>query len=140
MAKKIYDDSFYWKGWGGRLRLGSGVCRLRIYDLAKQGADTHLSHLKPIIVVASDLEESGMSVRSCAAHIATQIIDSFNLSPNRMLYVEYAPPRRYGENDEQVIPEVCDSVVFTWLENRAINPEWRPVSPPLKRVIKKLLG
>lgn len=140
MAKKIYDDKFYWKGWGGRLRLGSGVCRLRIYDLTKQAKDRQLSHIKPIIVVVTDIDESGMSIRSCAAHIATQIVENFNISPNHMLYVEYAPSRRYGENDEQVIPEVVDSVAFTWRENRAINPKWRPVSPQLKKMIKNLLG
>ncbi len=138
MAIKIYDDKFCWKGWGGRLRLGSGVCWLRIYDLTKQADDKGLAHLRPIIVVASDTDESRMSIRSCAAHIATQITKSFNISPHRMLYVEYSPPKRYGEHDEHLISEIFDSVEFTWQENKAINPKWRPLQPPLRSMIKEL--
>lgn len=140
VAKRIYDDRFCWKGWGGRLRLGSGVCRLRIFDLTKQEADDHLSHLKPIVVVASDTDEGSMSIRSCASHIATQIVEHFNISPSRMLYIEYAPSRWYGESDEHHISEVFDSVVFTWRENRAINPRWQPLSPSVTRMVKNLLG
>ena len=29
----VYDDIFEWEGWGGRLKLANGRCRLRIYDL-----------------------------------------------------------------------------------------------------------
>lgn len=139
MAKKIYDDKFYWKGWGGRLRLGSGVCRLRIYDLKNQMDDNGPAYLKPIVVVASDTDESRMSIRSCAAHIATQIIESFNISPHRMLYVEYSPPKRYGEHDEHLISEVFDSVEFTWRENKAINPRWRPLQSPQQSLIQELM-
>jgi len=139
MAKKIYDDKFCWEGWGGRLRLGSGVCWLWIYDLAKQSDGNALAHLKPIIVVASDIDESSMSIRSCAAHIATQITESFNISPHRMLYVEYCPPKQYGEHDEHLISEIFDSVEFTWQEKKAINPQWRPLQPPLRNMIRKLI-
>ncbi|MEE9536795.1 MAG: hypothetical protein V3V51_05065, partial [Desulfobacterales bacterium] len=59
----IYDDIFSWEGWGGQLRLASGKCRLRIYDLEQEKAGS-LSHLRPIIVVVSDIPESRMSVRS----------------------------------------------------------------------------
>ena len=31
----IVDDVFAWEGWGGRLRLEAGKCRLKIFDLRK---------------------------------------------------------------------------------------------------------
>ena len=34
----IYDDIYSWEGWGGKLRLASGKCRLRIFDLKKGNA------------------------------------------------------------------------------------------------------
>ena len=68
----IYDDIYSWEGWGGKLRLASGKCRLRIFDL-KKGNKKGLAHLRPIIVIAADVPESRMSVRSCCGHIATCI-------------------------------------------------------------------
>ncbi|MGD8970285.1 MAG: hypothetical protein PVG01_02675, partial [Desulfobacterales bacterium] len=68
----IHDDIFAWEGFGGRLRLGSGKCRLRIIDLGK-GRHKGLAHLRPYIVVATDVPESRMSVRSCVSHIATSV-------------------------------------------------------------------
>ena len=50
---KIYDDMFTWEGFGGKLRLASGKCQLKIYDLNK-GEDRRLVHLKPVVVVATD--------------------------------------------------------------------------------------
>jgi hypothetical protein len=32
---KIYDDIFMWDGWGGLLKLASGKCRVKIFDLKK---------------------------------------------------------------------------------------------------------
>jgi hypothetical protein len=60
----IYDDIYSWEGWGGTLRLASGKCRLRIFDLTEKNRD-RLAHLRPIIVIASDVPDSKMSVRSC---------------------------------------------------------------------------
>ena len=57
----IYDDIFSWEGWGGRLRLASGECRLRIFDLQKKKAGG-LAYLRPIIVLVSDVPESRMPV------------------------------------------------------------------------------
>ena len=57
----IHDDICSWEGFGGKLRLGSGKCRLQIFDLTA-GGKKGLAHLKPIIVVVSDIPESKMSV------------------------------------------------------------------------------
>jgi len=50
----IYDDIFRWDGWGGKLRLASGKCQLRIFDLADE-EQAGIKILKSVIVVAADI-------------------------------------------------------------------------------------
>jgi hypothetical protein len=134
----IYDDIFSWEGWGGQLRLASGECRLRIFDLQKKKAGGP-AYLRPIIVLVSDVPESRMSVRSCTGHIATNVTRLFEIEPDRMLYIEYYPETAYGENNEHIIAEKYDVVDFTWHEGRAIEPKWRTLKPPLLNVIKEIV-
>jgi hypothetical protein len=134
----IHDDIYSWQGWGGKLKLGSGSCRLRIFDL-KKGDASGLAHLRPIIVVVSDIPEGRMSVRSCSGHIATNVTRDFKIDPHRMVWVEYYPEKRYGVNDERVIPEQFQNVEFVWHEDKAINPKWRPLNPLMVDIIKPLL-
>ena len=138
---QIYDDIYSWKGWGGQLRLGSGKCRLRIYDLEK-GDSKGLVHLKPIVVVVTDIPQKGMkdmSIKSCAGNIATNIIRDFSIDPQRMLYIEHYPDNTYGEKNVHVIPESYVVVEFAWREDKAIEPRWRILKPPMLDVVKKLL-
>jgi len=135
---RVYDDIFSWEGWGGRLRLASGECRLRIFNLAKEKKNGP-AYLRPIIVVVSDIPESPMSVRSCTSHIATNVTQQFNIEPERMLYIEYYPQTSYGQHNEHVIAEKYDVVDFTWHEGRAIEPRWRTLKPPLLDVIKEIV-
>ena len=134
----IHDDTFFWSGWGGKLSLGSGKCRLRIYDL-KKGDEKGLTHLRPIIVVVSDIPESAASVRSCTSHVATMVAKEFNIDPHRMLFIEYYPERTYGANDVHVIPEKFDAVEFTWHKDKAIQPKWRSLEPPMLDKIRNLM-
>jgi hypothetical protein len=134
----VYDDIFSWEGWGGRLRLASGKCRLRIFDLAKK-KENGPAYLRPIIIVVSDIPESPMSVRSCSSHIATRVIQQFHIEPERMLFIEYYPQTTYGEHNEHVIAEKYDAVDFTWRESRAIEPKWRTLKPPLLDVIREIV-
>ncbi len=134
----LYDDLYSWEGWGGALRLASGKCHLRIYDLSK-GDSQGLAHLKPMVVIVSDVADSPMSVRSCAGHIATKVTAEFNIDPNRMLYVEYYPASVYGEHGEHRIEEKYDGVDFTWRNGKAIHPRWRPLQPPLLDVIREMV-
>ena len=134
----IHDDIFSWAGWGGKLSLGSGKCRLRIYDLKKEN-EKGLTHLKNIIVVVSDVPESKMPVRSCNSHVATIVAKKFNINPHRMLFVEYYPEKTYGTDSSHVIPEKFDAVEFAWHEGNAIQPSWRPIEPPLLDMIRVLI-
>ena len=134
----IYDDIFSWEGWGGRLRLASGECRLCIIDLEK-GDAKGLAHLRPIIVIVSDIPKSRMSVRSCTGHIATRVARKFNIDPHRMLYIEYYPETVYGDHKQHIIPEKYDAVDFTWHEGRAIEPKWRTLKPPVSDMIKAIV-
>ena len=134
----IYDGIFEWEGWGGKLRLGSGQCRLRVYDLKKDHTQ-YLMYLKPMIVIVSDIPESKMSVRSCAGHIATSVSGKFGIDPNRMLYIEHYPTSVYGSKNQHRIPERLDIVDFTWREGSAIYPKWRTIVPPIKNSIMELI-
>ena len=129
-AMLIYDDVFEWQGFGGTLKLGSGKCRLKIYDLSADPAG-RLAHLKPIIVVATDHPDSRMSVRSCSSHIVTVITQRFNILPSRLQFVEYCAERSYGYGEQKVIPEKFEAVDFTWKENLAMHAKIRPLGPPL---------
>lgn len=136
----IYDDIFNWKGFGGKLKLASGKCRLKIYDLSKDQADG-LVLLKPIVVVAMDHPESKMSVRSCSSHIATMVSQQFRVAPGRMQFVEYYPQKTYGKDGKKLIPEMFEAVDFSWKDNLAMHPRLRPPSPPLlKRLLELLHG
>ena len=134
----IYNDIFAWEGWGGELRLASGECRLRIFDL-KKGDVNGLVRLRPIIVIVSDIPDSPMSVRSCTGHIATSVAEKFNIGPHRMLYIEFYPKTVYGSHKQHVIAEKYDAVDFTWNEGKAIAPKWRTLKPPILDVIKHLV-
>jgi len=135
----IYEDDFEWQGFGGQLKLGSGKCRLNIYDLSAEQAG-YLAHLKPVIVIARDHPDSKMSVRSCSSHIATMVSSTFEISPNRMQFVEYAEEKRYGPDDQKVIPEKFVAVDFTWKDNKAMHARLGPVGPPLVDRLKELLA
>lgn len=133
---KIFDDIFYWEGFGGKLRLASGKCLLKIFDLSR--GDTHgVVHLKPIVVVATDLADSKMTVRSCCSHIATTVVQKHNISPQRMQFVEHYPETFYGQKTRQRIPEKFDAVELVWDKGVAMHPKWRPVKGPLLEFLKE---
>ena len=135
----IHNDIFEWSGWGGRLSLASGKCRLRIYDLKETGTKSP-SHLHTTIIIITDVPGGTMSVKSCSSHIATQVVKKFNLKPQRTLWIEYYPESKYGVDSEHVIPERFEAVEFTWHAESAINPQWRELKPPLLDEIKKLIS
>ncbi|MCG6911567.1 MAG: hypothetical protein LJE94_15790 [Deltaproteobacteria bacterium] len=126
----IFNDLFRWEGFGGKLRLASGQCLLRIYDLRK-GDTEGVSHLKPYVVVATDHEASKMSVRSCCSHIATMVAAEHNIPPQRMQFVEHYPETFYGSRDQQRIPRKFDAVEFVWEKKMALHPKWRALDGPL---------
>lgn len=135
---KIYDDIFVWDGWGGLLKLASGKCRVKIFDL-KKGESGAVAFLKPIIVVISDVPDSKMTIKSCSSHIATRLTQKFNIDPSRMLFVEYYPSIDYGDKKQHHIPEKYELVEFQWHEDKAIAPKWRPLNPPMLNIVKDLL-
>lgn len=131
----IHDDVFSWEGFGGLLDLASGRCRLRIFDLTKSDK-SNVMHIKPIIVVVSDLPGDdtyfkSMSVRSCTSHIATCVVRDFDIDPQRMVYLEYYPPSTYGDKQQHHILAKFDVVDFAWHGKKALHPKWRVLSPPL---------
>ena len=134
----IHDGIYSWEGFGGRLKLSSGSCRLRLYDLSRAPAGG-MAYLRPFIAIVSDVPESRMSVRSCAGHVVTSVARYFQIDPQRMLYIEYYPESIYGERGERRIPEKYDVVDFNWTVGGAIQPRWRTLQPPLLEVIRKMV-
>lgn len=140
----IHDDTFTWEGFGGVYQLASGRCRLRIFDLSKQ-AGGKVALMRPIVVVASDLPPSApsqhsMTVRSCAGHIATRVVEQFSILPQRMTYVEYYAPSTYGSQNQHTIPARIDVVEFTWFDEKALHPKWQPLAPPLLEQVTALIA
>ena len=140
----LYDGIYSWKGWGGRLKLGSGQCRLRIYDLRKR-KEKGVAHLKPIIVIISDLPDetdwapTKMTVKSCASHIASNVVKEFNIDPNRMMWIEHypEPPEkdliRYSR-------ERFDLAEFTWHDLDATKTVWNPLPRAMEDLVKRLMA
>ncbi len=139
----IHDDIFAWEGFGGLLDLAAGECRLRIIDLTR-GSKQNLAHIKPIMVVVSDLPQEDVdmkrvSVRSCASHIATRVAAEFRIHPQRMVFVEYYPASTYGAQNEHHIPAKFDAVDFVWHEDKAMHPKWRALEAPLVDTIAEFV-
>ena len=140
----IHDDLFSWEGFGGVLGLARGQCRLRIFDLSKD-PNSRVTHLKPIVVVVSDLPESGspmkrMSVRSCCSHVASRVVQTFQIDPQRMVFVEYTPSSTYGSKGQHHIPEKYDVMDFVWHDDSALHPKWRPLEQPLYDLLSALMA
>jgi len=138
----IYDDTYSWQGWGGKLRLGSGQCRLRIFDISK-GTSKGVTHIKSIIVVVSDIplekpKLNQMSVKSCSSHIATCVVRDFNIAPHRMLWIEYYPK---DENENiKYSKEYFELVEFTWNDDFAVQPRWRTPNQATQDTVRMLIS
>lgn len=140
----LYDDIYSWKGWGGKLKLGSGQCRLRMYDLRK-GDEKGVAHLKPIIVVISDLPDetdwapTKMTVKSCASHIASNVVKEFDIDPQRMMWIEHYPEP--AEKDTiRYSRERFDLAEFTWHGRDATKAVWNPAPKEMVELVKRLLA
>ena len=119
------------------MRLASGSCWLSLFDLKKQN-NAGLAHIRPIVAILSDVPEGSMSIKSCAGHIATQLSKAFQFNPHRMLYLEYYPETEYGKVKKNIIPERYEVVTFSWHGDKAIEPRWRILRPPMLDMVKQL--
>ena len=134
----IYNDIFHFRGFGGKLSLASGTCRLRIFDQRKEASGS-LVLLRPMIVIVSDVPGNDLSIRSSAGHIATQVTREFGINPQRMMWVEHHPAKEYGKKKVRTIPEKYDAVEFSWQGSKAIMPKWRALKPPILDLVKELM-
>jgi len=139
----VYDGIFEWEGWGGQLKLAKGRCRMWIFDLNRL-EHKEVVHLRPMVVVVSDLPREGMmkgevSVRSAAGHIATVVSRKFHIDPARMQFVEYTPRETYGKNKEYVIEAGYDAVEFTWQDGLALFPRIKTLEPVLTALLRERL-
>ncbi len=98
-----------------------------------------MTYLKPMVVVVSDIGNGKATVKSNAGHIATCVTRDFDITPNRMMWVEYYLQKTYGTKDEHIIPARYEVVEFAWHEGKAIHPKWRTLHLPLLDTVKELL-
>ena len=56
-----------------------------------------------------------------------------------MVFIEYYPRKVYGEQGDHVIEEKYDVVDFNWHDDKAIQPKWRALKPPMLDVVKELM-
>jgi hypothetical protein len=131
----IFDDIFHWEGFGGKLRLASGKCLMKIFDLSRVDM-RGVVLLKPIVVVVTDLADSKMTVRSCCSHIATTVARKHGIAPQRMQLVEHYPETAYGEKVIKRIPQKFEAVDLLWDKDMAMHPKWRQVEGPLLEFLK----
>ena len=94
-------------------------------------------HFKPMVVVATDLADSKMTVRSCCSHIATTVARQHNIPPQRMQFVEHYPETVYGEKTRQLIGQKFEAVELVWEKGLAMHPKWQPVKGPLLKFLKE---
>jgi hypothetical protein len=55
------------------------------------------------------------------------------------VWIEFYPSITYGALEEKTIPEQLVAVDFMWYKEKAINPRWRQLKPPILDIIKSLL-
>jgi len=138
----VYDDIFAWDGWGGVMKLASGRCRLRIFDLKRGAPDGGPTLLRPTLVVVNDLPKekiNDMSVRSCCGNVATTVVERFGIDPQRMVWVEYSHGSSYGERGQHAIADRYEQVAFTWNEARALHPKWYLLQGSLLEKVRQLV-
>ena len=133
----LFKGIYKWDGWGGRLKLASGQCVLRLYDMTREENES-LAFLKPFIALVTDHPDSAMSIKSCAGHIATCIIKDFSIDPARMTYIEYYPAVTYGDKKQYEIREHFETLEFVWCDGKALHPKWRELSEAMLKQIKPL--
>lgn len=135
----IYDDIFHWEGLSKPLGLAVGSIRLRIYNLNQQ-RETGITHMRPVIVVVSDVPGEKISVKGWAAPLATFICREFAIDPQRMHWVEHYPRVQYGIENAKFIPEKYEAVDFDWTDDMAAHPRWRPLKSPLLDTVRNLVN
>lgn len=134
----LYDSIYKWDGFGGRLKLASGKCVLRLYDLTRDD-DANLALLKPYIVLVTDHPDSGMSIKSCAGHIVTCLVKDFGIDPARMAYIEYYPETTYGASGQHTIAERFEILEFMWCDEKALHPKWRHLPEAMLDLVRPLV-
>lgn len=140
----IHDGIYAWEGFGGLFNLAAGRCRLRIFNLGREG-QTKVAQIKPYIIVVNDLPEENpapkkVTVRSCCSHIATCVTQDFRIDPQRMIFVEYYPQSTYGQRGQNIIAAKYDAVDFSWRDGKALHPKWRALEEPLRSTIAELIS
>ncbi len=134
----IYNDIYHWEGLGKKFGLAVGKIRLWIFNLKNESL-ANVIHLRPIIVVVSDVAGEAVTVKGWAGPLASFISREFNIDRHRMMWVEYYPPVSYGAQSAKYIPEKFEMVEFAWKDDVAMHPQWRLLKSPLRDILYRLI-
>ena len=91
-----------------------GMCHLRILQQEKES----------IVIATETAVNPGKSVTNAAEDIATQAVQQFQLDPTTTRFIEHYTKESYEGSEEGHF-----EVTFTWQEQEATNPQWKPLQP-----------
>ena len=74
------------------------------------------SDLECVLICFEDINK-GISVTNFSEQLATEIVNIYGFDHTKCLFAEY-----YGYNGEEY-----DSITYTWKNDIASNPDWRPM-------------
>ncbi len=108
----------------------NAICRVRYYD----------NNINHVIIISTEIENTGLSITNGIEKIATEIRDKHSLRSN-VIWVEHYPERRYADRPDDKLDSMFDEnfslVTFQTIGNKFSSPKWKHLS---KRDLLKLIG
>lgn len=120
----LYDGRYSWKGRTASpkrpISWWQSAYQLRIIDVSRDAPD--VVFIKPYLVLFSDTGE-GASVTNCLPDLAKQICEDFNLTLNRVVWIEDRPDAadRYRVAMLRPVARLSGDVFY--------QVEWRALAP-----------
>ncbi len=112
----MVDTIFNYKGSNNR----DAKCRIQIFEQVGR-----------IVIVATELaDNSGYSITNAAEQIVAEVCRKFNIDPEKLIWVEYYPPKKSTASR-------CELVQFNWDGQYFSRPRWASLS---KQEIELFIG
>ena len=71
--------------------------------------------------------------------LATQIVQEFNLDPDRLIWIEHDPTGT-GALDSHNLDTELSQVLFHWEGGKASNPQWYNLSPKIIKTLTRKIS
>jgi hypothetical protein len=106
----LIDQTYHWQGFGNGVGTWLSQCRIRVFQ----------PHPEHTVVIASDLGgDNGTSITNCADHLASLVVQEFQLDPAALTWIEHLPDSSAA----------FSLVEFDWLGTIASFPRWSHLHP-----------